>query len=369
MLLPLVHLYGPGVWRQEEEVLMDVVALPLPPSLRSKLQAAGYSTIDGSISPVQLARDVSITHEEALGIIKLVPSFNSTRIGFVSSGSADFGGQSAWDLLRNEKARRRIVTSCQELDSILGGGVCTKEMTEICGVPGVGKTQLGIQLAINVQIPISLGGLGGHAVYIDTEGSFMVERAVQMTESRVNELMKKASVDSQLKVNLENLKREVNVDHFLSHIYYFRIHDATEEVAVINSMEKFMVDHSEVRLIVIDSVTFHFRQGFDDMALRTRLLSTLSQKLMALAQKHDLAVVVVNQVTNKVTSEGLEVVPALGESWSHACTNRLILYWNDGQRLAYLFKSPSLPNATAAYDVSSRGITDAAYSYKKAKYT
>lgn len=46
----------------------------------------------------------------------------------------------------------------------------------------------------------------------------------------------------------------------------------------------------QVRLIVIDSVTFHFRQGFEDMALRTRLLSSLSLKLMALVQKHDLAV-------------------------------------------------------------------------------
>ncbi|KAL2609133.1 hypothetical protein R1flu_027706 [Riccia fluitans] len=299
-------------WWQEEEVLMDVVTLPLPPSLRSKLHAAGYTTIDCNVSPVQLARDVSITHEEALGIIKLVPSFNSSRDGLGFSSTGDFCGQNAWDLLRNEKARRRIVTSCQELDGILGSGVCTKEVTEICGVPGVGKTQLGIQLAINVQIPMALGGLGGHAVYIDG--------------------------------------------------------GITQQVAVINSMEKFMAEHSEVRLIVIDSVTFHFRQGFDDMALRTRLLSTLSQKLMALAQQHDLAVVVVNQVTNKITSEGSEVVPALGESWSHACTNRLILYWNDGQRFASLFKSPSRPNATAAYDVSAQGITDAAQTSKKAKY-
>ena len=33
-------------------------------------------------------------------------------------------------------------------------------------MPGVGKTQLGIQLAVNAQIPPAFGGLGGRAVYI-----------------------------------------------------------------------------------------------------------------------------------------------------------------------------------------------------------
>jgi len=33
-------------------------------------------------------------------------------------------------------------------------------------VPGVGKTQLGMQIAIDAQIPPEFGGLGGKAVYI-----------------------------------------------------------------------------------------------------------------------------------------------------------------------------------------------------------
>jgi RAD51-like protein 2 len=48
------------------------------------------------------------------------------------------------------------------------------------GVPGVGKTQLGMQLALDVQIPTDLGGLESSAVYIDTEGSLMPTRVEQM---------------------------------------------------------------------------------------------------------------------------------------------------------------------------------------------
>lgn len=47
---------------------------------------------------------------------------------------------------------------------------------------------------------------------------------------------------------------------------------------------------SQVKLVVIDSITFHFRQDFVDMALRTRLLGGLALKLMKLAKKFSLAV-------------------------------------------------------------------------------
>lgn len=40
----------------------------------------------------------------------------------------------------------------------------------------------------------------------------------------------------------------------------------------------------------MDSITFHFRQDFLDMAQRTRLLSQMAQQLLHLAQLHDVAV-------------------------------------------------------------------------------
>lgn len=40
----------------------------------------------------------------------------------------------------------------------------------------MGKSQLAMQLAVNVQIPEIFGGNGGEAIYIDTEGGFMVRK-------------------------------------------------------------------------------------------------------------------------------------------------------------------------------------------------
>ena len=49
---------------------------------------------------------------------------------------------------------------------LLGGGVRAGEgMLELVGAPGAGKTQVCMQLALNVQIPEALGGLQGTCAY------------------------------------------------------------------------------------------------------------------------------------------------------------------------------------------------------------
>lgn len=42
-----------------------------------------------------------------------------------------------------------------------------------------------MQLAVDVQIPECFGGVAGEAVFIDTEGSFMVDRVVDIATACV----------------------------------------------------------------------------------------------------------------------------------------------------------------------------------------
>lgn len=46
----------------------------------------------------------------------------------------------------------------------------------------------------------------------------------------------------------------------------------------------------QVKVVIIDSITFHFRQDFDDLALRTRVLSGMALKLMKITTNFRLAV-------------------------------------------------------------------------------
>lgn len=46
----------------------------------------------------------------------------------------------------------------------------------------------------------------------------------------------------------------------------------------------------QIKLVVVDSIAFHFRQEFKDMAARARVLTQLAQDLMALAEGQGVAV-------------------------------------------------------------------------------
>jgi len=82
-------------------------------------------------------------------------------------------------------------------------------------------------------------------------------------------------------------------------------------------------------------------------------LRQMATQLETCAKKHDLAVVVMNQVTTKLSQEGnARLVPALGDTWSHIPTQRLFLDWERrsarGQLMEggpELLSAPS-PNAT-----------------------
>lgn len=103
----------------------------------------------------------------------------------------------------------------------------------------------------------------------------------------------------------------------------------------------------------------------------------LAQALHRVAMDRRIAVLVVNQVVSSGDREqtgaaaaalmtshdgsggggGPRLVPALGESWAHACTNRILLEWApEGHRVARLVKSASRAPGTAAYAVVADGV-------------
>ena len=81
--------------------------------------------------------ELSVSRAEALEVLKTVCEGGGTP------SKPPACGISALDLLKAEQLQKYIVTFCAKFDSMLGGGVPLGRITEICGVPGVGKTQFG----------------------------------------------------------------------------------------------------------------------------------------------------------------------------------------------------------------------------------
>ncbi|XP_050899528.1 DNA repair protein RAD51 homolog 3 isoform X2 [Lathyrus oleraceus] len=294
---------------------MEIGMLPISASKRGKLLAAGYTTLNAisRTSTTILAREIEVSESEASEILKFATKTSALDRSSGSNTNIIDGGQTAWDMLNEER----------------------------------------IQLAVNVQIPLDYGGLGGKAIYIDTEGSFMVERVLQIAEACIEDM---SEYSHHFHKDNQAYVVKMHPNSILENIFYFRVCSYTEQIALVNYLDKFITEHKDVKIIIIDSVTFHFRQDFDDMALRTRLLGEMSLKFMKLARNFSLAVVMLNQVTTKHIEGSFQLTLALGDSWSHSCTNRIILYWNGDERHAYIDKSPSLKSASAPYSVTSRGI-------------
>ncbi|NXY65722.1 RA51C protein, partial [Callaeas wilsoni] len=336
----------------------EVGTLPLAPALRARLAAAGFQTAQELLDtgPCGLSKEIGISREEALEALQVVRQECHGDAARTAGGSGATRKCTALELLEEEQTQGFIITFCSALDNILGGGVQLTKITEICGAPGVGKTQLCMQLAVDVQIPECFGGVAGEAVFIDTEGSFMVDRVVDIAAACVQHchLIAEAQQEEDHRKALETF----SLENILSHIYYFRCRDYIELLAQVYLLPEFLSEHSKVRLVVIDGIAFPFRHDFEDLSLRTRLLNGLAQQLIIIANDHKSAVVLTNQMTTRIGQSQSTLVPALGESWGHAATIRLIFHWDNSQRLATLYKSPSQKESTIAYHITPHGFRD-----------
>jgi len=299
--------------------------------------------------------------------------------------------RTAADILSSHlEFKRPIVSFCQSIDSLLGGGFAVSEVTELVGLPGVGKTQLCIQLCVDVALPKQFGGVCGEALYIDTEGSFVPERALDMADALVNHVTKSSQSSSNRSAGKPGriIPERFNEENILDGIHVFRVHDEASLVATIQSLPGFIRsrenrsdDITGVKLVVVDSIAFHYRSigPNTNYKARTQSLMKIAAFLSDLATTFDLAVVVVNQMTTKIdnsgrgaisdgtknewdSSSGSRVTPALGESWAHATTTRLLLSEGNAEnsdvRHCTLVKSPHKPVGTASYIVTEMGIRD-----------
>jgi DNA repair protein RadA len=314
----------------KEKKAKDLEDLPgIGPTTADKLKAAGYDSFEkiATSSPHELEEVSGIAVETAKKAIA------------AARDALEMGYESADVILERRKCIGRIATGSSELDGLIGGGVETQAITEAFGKYSSGKTQVGFQLAVNVQKPAAEGGLGGGVIFIDTESTFRPERIKQLAESQ------KMDPDKVLK-NIQ-VAKAVNSDH---------------QMILVDKMDE-MVKNSNVRLIVVDSLTAHFRAdyvGRGALGERQQKLNKHIHALQKLADTYNLAVYVTNQVMdNPGILFGDPTTPIGGHVLAHAATYRL--YFRKGKeekRIARLVDSPSMPEGECVFRVTPDGVKD-----------
>ena len=249
----------------------------------------------------------------------------------------DMGFQSGVDLLRKRESVTKIPTGSASFDAMLDGGFETGAITECFGQYGSGKTQVGHALAVNVQKddPSAI------AVYIDTENTFRPERIVQFARG--------AGLDPE-KV-LENVKvaRAFNSDH---------------QMLLAEKVDDLVKQGLNVRLVIVDSLTAHFRAEFvgrGTLAERQQKLNKHMHVLAKFADMHNACVYVTNQVMAKPDQFFGDPTEAIGGNIvGHNSTFRVYLRrGKKGTRVAKLVDAPNLADAECVFVVGEGSLQDA----------
>jgi DNA repair protein RadA len=318
----------------EEETIEDPKLTDIPgigPGIATKLEAAGIYDLMGLavMSPSNLGEVAGIGQAVARKAIQAARGL--MRLGFTDGIEFD----------KRRKDVLYITTGSENLNNLLGGkGVESRSITECFGAFGSGKTQLGLTLAVTAQLPKNAGGANGKAVYIDTEGTFRPDRIRQIAEGI-----------------------GANPEKVLKNILVARAFNSDHQILLLDKISELVKEGEPIKLLVIDSLTAHFRAeyaGRGQLADRQQKLNRYLHNLMRLAEQHNLAVYVTNQVmANPAMMFGDPTTAIGGNIVGHASTYRMYLRRGKaGSRVARMIDSPNLPENEAIFMLTEAGIRD-----------
>jgi len=248
--------------------------------------------------------------------------------------------ETALDVMERRKDIGRITTGSKALDELIGGGIETQAITEVFGEYGSGKSQLAHELVVTVQLPEDRGGLNGEAVFIDTENTFRPERVEQIANAF-----------------------ELNIEEVMERIYIARAFNSSHQILMAEKVNELIQEGKDIRLVIVDSLTSHFRAeyvGRESLATRQQKLNQHLHTLQNIANTYNAAIFVTNQVQARPDAFFGSPTKAIGgHVLGHAATYRIWLKKGlAGKRIARLVDSPHLPEGECVFKITNDGIVD-----------
>lgn len=315
--------------KKKYEYLEDLPGIG--PATAQKLHELGFHTVEslGTAAAREL-QSAGIGEKKALEVIRIARS--SLTVSFIRAD----------ELLKMRQNVLRLTTGSKTMNELIGGGIETQTITEFYGEYGSGKSQMCHQLCVNVQLPTEKGGLNSGALYIDTENTFRTERIVQMAQ------------------HLGLVPEEVAKNIIVAEAY-----TSDHQMFLLDNADK-IIKENGIRLIIVDSLTSHFRSEYLGRAMlaeRQQKLNKHMHKLIRLARAFNAAAVVTNQVMAKPdVFFGDAIHPIGGHIVAHTSHTRLYLRKSarGPVRIARLVSSPYLPEGERVFKITENGVEDVA---------
>jgi DNA repair protein RadB len=215
----------------------------------------------------------------------------------------------------------RVTTGIPQMDTLLGGGLERRVITQLYGDPGCGKSTL-CQIAA-----VATLRAGSSVVYFDPEG-FSVERFRQIAGSDAEALAER--------------------------LFLYEPMDFDQQGLLIAESEK-VLKRGNVGLVVVDSATVLYRTELGSGRDAQRKLARQVILLLGLSKRHDLPALITNQVYMDVVRN--VSAPLGGTILSHLSKAIVRIEVHEGFRRAVLEKHRSLPaGGSFDFEITGDGI-------------
>eukprot|EP00026_Physarum_polycephalum_P007512 Phypoly_transcript_07574.p1 GENE.Phypoly_transcript_07574~~Phypoly_transcript_07574.p1 ORF type:complete len:523 (+),score=112.08 Phypoly_transcript_07574:110-1570(+) len=307
-----------------------------------------------AVHSIQRAKRDIFTAEQIL----LLPPNDLHRIALLSpSQAASFiahlsafvvqSPRTLMDFVTNPSYGLRLSWGDPILDHYFRGGLNPTGITEISGESAAGKSQLCMQLLLQAQLPVDMGGLGGSSLYLSTE-DLPMKRLSKLAEHYRREKY------------TTPVKQEEGEGGSTSLLHHFDLmaNIFVEKVGTIDAMwnilsakiGQLISQPTPVKLVVIDSLAALFRDQYsrDEAWERSKVLWNYANQLKYISDTYNICIVVVNQVSSffedtvskvavqenqklqfekmvGVSGTGGKFIPSLGLAWSNCVNTRIIV--------------------------------------------
>lgn len=217
---------------------------------------------------------------------------------------------------------KRISTGCKSLDDLLGGGIEDGSVTMIYGEGGCGKTNICLQLALNVIKS------GKKVAYIDTEG-----------------------------LSYERIQQIFGDDDKVKSLLVYQVHSFEEQSDRVEKVGRLSEANDLLGMVIIDSMTMFYRLNHDDSKVRSDFIKQ-TETLLNIARMKEVPVLISSQVYSNLQTGNVEFLG--GHAMLHNAKTILRLdKKNNGVRTAVVIKHRSLPEGRSAnYRITATGISD-----------
>lgn len=300
------------------------------PATADKLIDAGFDDM----------MSIAVSSPQTLVEVAEIGESTAKKIIVAARKLANIGGFETGDvIMERRKGVSKLTTGSRAFDDLMGGGLESTSIVELYGEFGSGKTQITHQLCVNVFRTEEEGGLNGHTIFIDTENTFRPERIIQMS-----------------------MAYDLDPNEVLKTIHVARAFNSHHQMLLADKAKE-IGKQFPVRLLVVDSLTSHFRAeyiGRGALAERQQKLNKHLHSIHSFGELNNAVVAVTNQVAAKPDAFFGDPTRAIGgHVLGHKSTFRVYLRKSKGnRRIARLVDSPNLPEGEAVITVSEDGIRD-----------